>query len=1022
MMKRIALLFSMVVLAAVVGKAQTCVKYNDIAQLGGRVIVTAGVSSTTKTVQTFPSATISIFSTGTTTPVSIFSDSGCSVSKSNPLTADATTAAFSFYLAPTRIDIRIAPVGGTPSPFTISDVLIGTGSGSSTAGGSNTQIQYNNAGVLGGVSRLTWDGSTLLLKNATINQNANGDTAIKSIRATDTSPAGFFQIFQNAAQNTTLFSVDIAGAVGSTALSVSGTTALTNLTVSGTTTLSNPLTVSSGGTGKVGFANQNVVPFYNASLGRIDETASLSWDKDNARLVVGTPFQNVSDSNWQSDLIVASTLNGTRSGISTGWFGTGIAGLNAALLNFYRARGTPSSPATIVTGDTVGMLNFTAYSGSSYTLAGQIRSVSTGTISAGSVPGQLQFYSSAGSSANLVLTLDENKLATFTDSAWAKNFSTTGTSGTGYITLGGQSAKPTACMASNTICLFGYRPTSPMIKFSWTQEDGFLREIISTGLGANPPAGGPLTADRLYNFPDANATLVQPATAGAGQFATGISVDGVITFGTPSGGISGLTTNTYPRATSATAIGDGHITDNGSVNSSTLPFQFEQSSTNFNRWTRDSSGNLTLTATLLKATAPSASLQTDATGNCTAGAHLFKVTYVTAGGETDASSASGSVTCDASHTKVTVTIPTASDQYTTNVVATGRNIYATTAGGSTYFLVAASPVVANNSDTSYTFNAADASLLATQAPTTNTAIDTRLFISNLGNAAIGITTAVNTLHDDNQGRTFAVDGGTKAGYISAGATNAAGVNDLVGRLNFYNIAMGGQDHRTAAILSYNDGAVGQGSLTFATSPNNVGSVERMKIAYDGSIRMGSINTAGGTLGVTSIVSGTNLFSGWYDNGTTFIGGWYNNGRFAIGNNASPSAALSIGTSNQFTVSSTGVISWSGNVIDSPTAPTIASGFGTSPSIAANNGTAAFTVNVGTGGTASAGVITMPTATTGWICNVENRTGVAANRADQRTIQTATSTTSVTVQNQTVSTGGALAWTASDVLTLQCRAY
>lgn len=111
-----------------------------------------------------------------------------------------------------------------------------------------------------------------------------------------------------------------------------------------------------------------------------------------------------------------------------------------------------------------------------------------------------------------------------------------------------------------------------------------------------------------------------------------------------------------------------------------------------------------------------------------------------------------------------------------------------------------------------------------------------------------------------------------------------------------------------------------------------------------------------------------------------------------------------------------------NLVANTTAPTIGSGFGTSPSIAANNGTAAFTVNVGTGGTASSGVITMPAATTGWTCTVTNRTGVAANRADQHTVQTATTTTSVTVQNQTISTGAALAWTASDVLALACLAY
>lgn len=110
-----------------------------------------------------------------------------------------------------------------------------------------------------------------------------------------------------------------------------------------------------------------------------------------------------------------------------------------------------------------------------------------------------------------------------------------------------------------------------------------------------------------------------------------------------------------------------------------------------------------------------------------------------------------------------------------------------------------------------------------------------------------------------------------------------------------------------------------------------------------------------------------------------------------------------------------------NLALSATAPTISSGFGSSPSIVAGT-SASFRVDVGTGGTATAGVIAMPTAATGWNCHVEDLTAVTANVADARTVQLASSTTTVTVENQTVSTGAALAWTASDVLGLMCVAY
>jgi hypothetical protein len=111
-----------------------------------------------------------------------------------------------------------------------------------------------------------------------------------------------------------------------------------------------------------------------------------------------------------------------------------------------------------------------------------------------------------------------------------------------------------------------------------------------------------------------------------------------------------------------------------------------------------------------------------------------------------------------------------------------------------------------------------------------------------------------------------------------------------------------------------------------------------------------------------------------------------------------------------------------NLLISATAPTISSGFGTSPSVAANNGTAAFTIDVGTGGTATNGVIGLPTATTGWNCFTTDITARAAHVADTHTVQTASTTASATIENQTISTGAAVAWTASDIVRVSCFAY
>jgi hypothetical protein len=109
----------------------------------------------------------------------------------------------------------------------------------------------------------------------------------------------------------------------------------------------------------------------------------------------------------------------------------------------------------------------------------------------------------------------------------------------------------------------------------------------------------------------------------------------------------------------------------------------------------------------------------------------------------------------------------------------------------------------------------------------------------------------------------------------------------------------------------------------------------------------------------------------------------------------------------------------GNLIVSTTAPTIASGFGTSPSIVANN-TAAFRVTVGSGGVSGTGVITMPAAPNGWICNVQNISRISG--APVITAQTGSSTTSVNVTQVNTSTGNFVYWVANDVLLFQCTAF
>jgi hypothetical protein len=102
---------------------------------------------------------------------------------------------------------------------------------------------------------------------------------------------------------------------------------------------------------------------------------------------------------------------------------------------------------------------------------------------------------------------------------------------------------------------------------------------------------------------------------------------------------------------------------------------------------------------------------------------------------------------------------------------------------------------------------------------------------------------------------------------------------------------------------------------------------------------------------------------------------------------------------------------------SSAAPTVTSA-GTSPSVTNNNGSCSFTVNVGTGGTASAVVLGLPTAATGWTCHASDITTQSTSVFLQK--QTASSTTAATLTNYNTA-GAATAFVASDLLRVSCMA-
>lgn len=86
------------------------------------------------------------------------------------------------------------------------------------------------------------------------------------------------------------------------------------------------------------------------------------------------------------------------------------------------------------------------------------------------------------------------------------------------------------------------------------------------------------------------------------------------------------------------------------------------------------------------------------------------------------------------------------------------------------------------------------------------------------------------------GKWVAIDGKFPgaAAYLGLGG-NIPAPGDRVGVLSFYNLAMGGADHRTAAIYSFNGPQLGTGNLEFYTSPNFIGPVRRIQISPTGEV-------------------------------------------------------------------------------------------------------------------------------------------------------------------------------------------
>lgn len=126
-----------------------------------------------------------------------------------------------------------------------------------------------------------------------------------------------------------------------------------------------------------------------------------------------------------------------------------------------------------------------------------------------------------------------------------------------------------------------------------------------------------------------------------------------------------------------------------------------------------------------------------------------------------------------------------------------------------------------------------------------------------------------------------------------------------------------------------------------------------------------------------------------------------------------------GTTSSFRTTAAGAFYSLANTFAVNTAPTIASGGCTSPSISNANGTKAFTILIGT---SCAGVqsitLTFPASTSRWTCNGYNNTSDAAQQSNY-IVALSTNTTTVVFTSYDRVTGVKEDFTASNVYSIQC---
>ena len=217
------------------------------------------------------------------TPILLY---GSTTSTNVPLAGNLTTSASGVEVAVNAADGKLfyKDSGGTVQ------VLATKGTG--TIGGSNTQVQFNNNGVLGGASGLTWDGTYLTA-------NSIKNSALTSGRVTFAGASGLLTDSSNLTWN------------GSTFAITGNLTATTDSTFSST----GALTISKGTTGQQPGSPVTGMLRYNTTTNQFEgySGSSPAWNP-----VGGASLSNDTSTSTNVYPVFANATSGTATTLYTG--------------------------------------------------------------------------------------------------------------------------------------------------------------------------------------------------------------------------------------------------------------------------------------------------------------------------------------------------------------------------------------------------------------------------------------------------------------------------------------------------------------------------------------------------------------------------------------------------------------------------------------------------------------------------------------------------------------------------------